>query len=122
MIVPALTVAMAAGVLFAVSATWVSATEDPVVSSWVDPTNVQSARAQRFDIRGWLSWLVPVDVVPGSYVAAEERMALGGRPRRSVLRASLPQLAAGGELVSLGGALPEEEGEVTLPPPGSGYV
>ncbi|MFM7173733.1 MAG: hypothetical protein ACKO4U_11955 [Caldilinea sp.] len=103
MIVPALTVAMAAGVLFAVSATWVSATEDPVVSSWVDPTNVQSARAQRFDIRGWLSWLVPVDVVPGAYVAAEERMALGGRPRRSVLRASLPQLAAGGSWCRWGG-------------------
>ncbi|MBU6349193.1 MAG: hypothetical protein KGS73_03445, partial [Chloroflexi bacterium] len=51
------------GTLFVVSATWVSAIEDPVVSSWVDPANVRSARAQRVDIRGWLSWLVPVDVI-----------------------------------------------------------
>jgi hypothetical protein len=110
------------GTFFVVSATWISATEDPVVSSWVDPENVRSTRAQRVDIRAWLSWLVPVDVVPGAYVAAEERTVSDGRPRRPVLRASLPQLAAGGELVSLGGTPPEEEGEVVLPPPGSGYV
>lgn len=116
------TAATAVGMLFVVSATWVSATEDPVVSSWVDPENVRSTRAQRVDIRAWLSWLVPVDVVPGAYVAAEERTVSDGRPRRPVLRASLPQLAAGGELVSLGGTPPEEEGEVVLPPPGSGYV
>jgi hypothetical protein len=60
-------------------------------------------------------------VIPGAYVAAEERMALGGRPRRSVVRASLPQLAAGGELVSLGGRRRRRRGGDAAPS-GSGYV